>query len=273
MRQTSTRMRGFAQWLPDILRDAGIDVYVMPGALTRSTWTSGFRLDAIVWHHTATGRNWADGHVAALLRDGRRDLKGPLSQVGIERDGTWVIVACGRANHNGAKSAKFGNDALGLEFYNSGTGEPWDGRQVESGVIGTAAVLDYAGDVPVVGHKESDPTRKIDPYGLSMDTIRARIRSTRDNLRVPIPVEEIDDDMAPFLFRFKNSNHVYLSAADMTVKYHVPNRTTLSGYQTLFAAKGWDKDVCVIDLGQPIGQALKNIPLVGKDPSKGAHTP
>lgn len=177
--------RGFATWLPDVLRAAGLDVYVMPGALTRSTWTSGFRMDAIVWHHTATGPRWLDGHVAALLSKGRIDLKGPLSQVGVERDGTWVIVACGRANHNGAKTAKYGNDTLGLEFYNAGDGiDPWPDAQMESGITGIAAIRNYVGrDIPLFGHKETDATRKIDPKPVAMAIVRSRVAQRQQALR------------------------------------------------------------------------------------------
>lgn len=168
-------MSGFLNWLPDVLRSAGIDTYVMPGAERRTSRSAGLSVKGIVWHHTATGPNWQDGHVANLLRDGRIDLAGPLAQVGIERDGTWVLVALGRANHNGY--GHFGNDSLGLEFYNSGVGEPWPDVQVESGVRGTAAVLRHLGKPisVVMGHRETDPRRKIDPAGLNMTTIRQRV--------------------------------------------------------------------------------------------------
>lgn len=176
----------FVLWLPDVLSDAGCDVHVMDGAEKRSSRASGFSVNAIVWHHTATGTNWQDGHVAALLRDGRHDLAGPLSQVGIERDGTWVIVAMGRANHNGF--GQFGNDSLGLEFYNKGDGiDPWPSRQIESGVIGTAAILNHIGGRPIVGHKESDPRRKVDPRGVNMDTIRDRVARVRNHASQPKP--------------------------------------------------------------------------------------
>lgn len=177
-------------WLPDVLRAAGVDVYVMPGAETRTSRSTGLSPLGVVWHHTATGPNWADGHVAALLRDGRRDLSGPLSQVGIERDGTWVIVALGRANHNGYGT--WGNDSIGLEFYNSGTGEPWPHEQVESGVIGTAAILRYLkkrAATTVKGHRETDPRRKIDPAGLNMTAIRQRIEAALHH------APDLEDDM------------------------------------------------------------------------------
>ena len=166
----------YLTWLPDVLRDAGVDVYVMPGAATRTTRDSGLSPRGVVWHHTATGPNWQDGHVAALLRDGRRDLTGPLAQVGIERDGTWVIVALGRTNHNGY--GEWGNDSIGLEFYNNGLGEPWPDVQVDSGVKGIAAIMRHLNLQPstrLKGHRETDPRRKIDPTGIDMADIRRRV--------------------------------------------------------------------------------------------------
>lgn len=185
-------MSGFLEWLPTVLRQAGVDVYVMPGAERRTTRSSGLSPLGVVWHHTATGTNWADGHVAALLRDGRRDLAGPLAQVGIERDGTWVIVALGRANHNGY--GRWGNDSIGLEFYNSGVGEAWPNAQVESGVRGTAAILAHlAKPITVVqGHRETDPRRKIDPAGLSMTEIRQRVAAA---ISAPQSPQSEEDDM------------------------------------------------------------------------------
>lgn len=186
----------FLTWLPDVLRDAGVDVYVMPGADTRSTWRSGLTTRGVVWHHTATGTNWQDGHVAALLRDGRKDLRGPLSQVGVERDGTWVIVALGRANHNGYGT--WGNDSIGVEFYNRGDGtDPWPGVQLHSGIEGTTAIMKYLHMDPidhVRAHHETDPTRKIDPpkNQISMDAVRRRVRM-RMNQTPAVTTE--DDNM------------------------------------------------------------------------------
>lgn len=183
----------FLTWLPDVLRAAGVPVYVLPGAETRTTRKSGLAsIGGIVWHHTATGPNWQDGHVAALLRDGRRDLPGPLAQVGIERDGTWVIVALGRANHNGYGT--WGNNSIGLEFYNDGRGEPYPPEQYVSGVRGTAAILRHLGRsaTSVKGHKETDPTRKIDPR-LNMGTVRADVTNTLTTL------QKDEDDMPPYI--------------------------------------------------------------------------
>lgn len=193
----------FLTWLPDVLRAAGLAVHVMPGAETRTTRASGLAaVRGLVWHHTATGPNWQDGHVAALLRDGRRDLPGPLSQVGIERDGTWVIVALGRANHNGY--GLWGNDSIGLEFYNDGRGEPYPPAQYVSGVRGSAAVLKHLNLSPanhLKGHKETDPRRKIDPR-LNMGTVRSDVTNTL-----------LEDDMPPYIAWLKaenGTNHAYI---------------------------------------------------------------
>ena len=190
-------MTTFLDWLPEVLRNAGVDTYVMPGAERRTSRSDGLAVRGVVWHHTATGPNWQDGHVAALLRDGRKDLAGPLAQVGIERDGTWVLVALGRANHNGY--GHWGNDSLGLEFYNSGVGEPWPAAQVRSGVIGTAAVLTYLGRhiSDVLGHRETDPRRKIDPAGLDMTTVRRQIDAAMRNKATPPPVKPKETDVQP----------------------------------------------------------------------------
>lgn len=172
-------------WLADVLRAEGLDVHEMPGWRGRGRELSS--IQGVVWHHTATSTAWLDGHVAALLRDGRRDLAGPLSQVGLERDGTWVLIADGRANHNGY--GEWGNDSLGIEAYNSGVGEPWPSAQVDSYRRGTAAICRHLRLDPmtrVKGHRETDPRRKIDPTGLDMDVERRHVA----RLITPTPPEE-----------------------------------------------------------------------------------
>ena len=171
-------------WLPDVLRAAGLDVYEMPGCSTRGR--SSITVQGVVGHHTATGPRWADGHVAALLRDGRRDLAGPLSQLGLERDGTFVVVACGRANHNGY--GKWHNDAIGIEAYNSGVGEPWPPAQVDAYCRGVAAILRHLGlDAShFLGHRETDPRRKIDPAGLDMAAMRRRVSDLLEDDDMPL---------------------------------------------------------------------------------------
>lgn len=153
-------------------------------------------IKGVVAHHTATGPNWSDGHVAALLRDGRRDLKGPLSQLGLERDGTFVVVATGKANHNGY--GEWGNDSIGIEAYNSGVGEPWPMVQLDAYVRGSAAILRHLrlDSSRVKGHRETDPGRKIDPAGIDMDRFR---RAVQDQLNGPPAPAPEDDDMGTYI--------------------------------------------------------------------------
>lgn len=168
-------------WLPTVLRSAGLDVYEMPGWETRRT-RAGYTPQGVVPHHTATSTAWLDGHVAALLRDGRRDLAGPLSQLGLERDGTFVVIAAGRANHNGY--GLWGNDSIGIEAYNDGVGEEWPDVQYDAYVRGVAAICAHMGWGPdqVKAHRETDPGRKIDPTGIDMDQFRAAVFNLEDDV-------------------------------------------------------------------------------------------
>lgn len=162
-----------ATWLADVLRGAGCKVREVPGWQSRGKELVS--IEGVVWHHTATGPSWTDRRVQDLLVDGRSDLAGPLSQLGLERDGTFVVVAAGKANHNGY--GEWGNQAIGIEAYNSGTGEAWPAVQVDAFDRGTAAILAHLGRGAdrCKGHKETDPNRKIDPAGIDMNQARQRV--------------------------------------------------------------------------------------------------
>lgn len=187
-------------WLADVLRAGGLQVDEMPGWQTRSTRAGGIvSVDYIVWHHTATPRTASDAAVDRLLRDGRTDLGGPLSQLGLRRDGSYVVVAAGRCNHNGLGLG--GNDTLGIEAFNDGRGEPWPAVQIDAYDRGTAAIAERLGmsAALVRGHKETNPERKIDPLGIDMDAARVRVSAL---LAPPPPLPPItttptfpEDDM------------------------------------------------------------------------------
>jgi hypothetical protein len=176
-------------WLADVLRSAGLPVVELDGWRTR-TRSGGITPQGVVWHHTATPKTATDATVARILRDGRSDLPGPLSQLGLRRDGTFVVIAAGRCNHNGFGT--WGNDSIGIEAYNDGVGEPWPNCQVDAYVRGTAAICAHLGwgAERVKAHRETDPTRKVDPKGLDMTAARGRIASLLTQPR------EDDDDMA-----------------------------------------------------------------------------
>lgn len=199
----------FIDWLPDCLHDAGVAFRIEPGAERRSTTLSGLSvIHGIVWHDTVTGKNWTDAQVRALLVKGNATTKGPLSQVGIARNGRWDLIAFGKCSHNGY--GEWGNNSIGLEFYNAGAdvGEINPPEQIESGLIGSAAILKYIKKDAqrVKGHKETDPRRKRDPHALDMNNIRERIHVYMYSSTLPTLK---DDDMVDDI---RQLHEVYLGA-------------------------------------------------------------
>lgn len=191
-------------WLADVLRGAGLPVVELDGWRTRSR-SGGIDPRGIVWHHTATPSGAQDSTVDRILRDGRSDLPGPLSQLGLRRDGTFVVVAAGRCNHN---IGTWGNDSIGIEAYNDGVGEPWPTVQVDAYIQGTAAICRHLGwgADRVKAHRETDPTRKVDPKGIDMTAARGRIASLLTQPR------EDDDDMAQSIVWYRSKDggeHAY----------------------------------------------------------------
>jgi hypothetical protein len=164
-------------WLADVLRAAGVDVYELPGWKGRGAELAAGSAGRIVVHHTATPPTMLDGTLDRILRDGRSDLPGPLAQAGPKRSGSITLVADGKANHNGYGTWR--NDALGWELANDGRGEPYSDRIVNASLRSVAAVLLRLGRPAdrsaLLGHKETDPGRKIDPVGINMDTFRANV--------------------------------------------------------------------------------------------------
>lgn len=179
----------YLDWLPDILRDAGLDIEVMAGAERRGRSLS--RINGIVWHSTVTGTNWTDRRVAELLRDGHANLAGPLAQLGPARSGKIWIPALGRCNHNGY--GLWGNDSIALEFFNDGYA-PFPEAQVEAGATATAAILRHLGKGIefVKGHKETDPRRKIDPP-VNMNTVRHIIATKLTSTKELFTVGQYED--------------------------------------------------------------------------------
>jgi len=167
-------------WIPQVLRDAGLTVREAPGWENRGTAT--FDPIGVMWHHTASGPNWTEQNLTNLLVNGRSDLPGPLCHLQLNRDGSYVVIAAGRANHAGSGSWKgitTGNTSfIGIEAANDGVGEPWSSPQLDAYYRGTAALLKHInGSVDnVIGHKEWT-TRKIDPAGIDMSDARRRVEA------------------------------------------------------------------------------------------------
>lgn len=158
-------------WLAKVLLDAGLKVAEQQG------WQDMGRGDVgdivgVMCHHTAGGKS---GNMPSLgiITNGRPDLGGPLAQLGLGRDGTFYIVAAGRANHAGAgdwQGEQGGNtNFIGIEAENTGLANdsPWPAVQIDAYHRGAAAILKKIGadSIMCCGHKEYalPPGRKPDP--------------------------------------------------------------------------------------------------------------
>lgn len=169
-------------WLNGVLRGAGLKVQ------EEKNWQNRGHGDmkdvkGILCHHTA-GPKKGNAPSLRVCRDGRPDLPGPLSQLVLARDGTFIIVAAGKAYHAGKGQWKpmglldNGNSRLiGIEAENTGldNDQPWLEEQMEAYAKGCAAMLKHL-KLPVaacIGHKEYAPGRKSDP---SFDMVAFRKR-------------------------------------------------------------------------------------------------
>lgn len=193
-------------WLPEILKDAGLKVAMVPGWEERGRGEVN-RIFGVICHHTATKKT---GNMPSLntLINGRaatpttKALPGPLSQLGLGRDGTFYVIAAGRCNHAGEgiwKGFTNGNgNFIGIEAENSGLSDefPWPAIQMEAYHRGVAAILKHLGRSVefCAGHKEYalPKGRKPDP-SLDMDAFRLSVGNILNGTTpapVLIPAEE-----------------------------------------------------------------------------------
>lgn len=173
-------------WLADVLRDAGLKVVEHSGWQVRGR--VGMRPRVVIIHHTATHWTTPDSTVTNLLVNGRSDLPGPLCHLGLKRDGTFIVIASGKANHAGAgrwMDADESVETVGIEAYNYGNSiptpsrEPWPVVQLEAYERGVAALLSHLNrdERYVCAHREwaLPAGRKPDPSGIDMDPFRYRV--------------------------------------------------------------------------------------------------
>lgn len=145
-----------ATWLPDVLKAAGVKVALVPGWETRGREMSA--VEGVICHHTA-GSATGNAPSLGVVTNGRDDLAGPLSQLVLGRDGTFYVVASGRANHAGVgvwRGVTDGNGRmLGIEAEATGR-DAWPEVQMVAYRLGVAAILRHIGRDSgwVCGHKE-----------------------------------------------------------------------------------------------------------------------
>jgi hypothetical protein len=172
-------------WLADVLRAAGCRVVEEDGWKTRGR-DGAFDPEAVMLHHDASPAGETSGGVD-VIRDGRPGLEGPLSQLWLSFDGTWHVVAAGRANHAGEGgpwgriARDQGNrDSIGIETDHT-TDEQWSDPQRSEALRGVHALCQALGittraviDQTVCAHKEYTD-RKVDPDPMDMDNARAQL--------------------------------------------------------------------------------------------------
>lgn len=166
-------------WLADVLRAAGLTVREADGWQNRgSAFADGIQLAGIVGHHTASSKTSGNNPSLYTCINGRPDLAGPLCQMLLARDGSYDVIASGKANHGGTGSypgwpSSANSGALAIEAENDGIGEPWSAQLMECYAVGSAAVLEHIGKGADawIGHFEwgendaGEKGRKIDPRG------------------------------------------------------------------------------------------------------------
>lgn len=204
-------------WLPEVLEDAGLKVAEHPGWRTRGRGDVG-KIRGVICHHTA-GASAAHGIMPTLntLVNGRaataktKPLAGPLAQLGLARDGTWIVIAAGRANHAGDgnwRGVTTGNSSMiGVEAENTGlpSDSPWPDVQMDAYARGVAAILKKigAGADMCCGHKEYalPMGRKPDP-SFEMGNFRDRVAEILGGTAVTRPlIPAVDGNLRPTLRR------------------------------------------------------------------------
>lgn len=181
--------------LADVVRRSGLKVVEVSGWKTRGhgQMTS---VEAIICHHTA-GPETGNYPSLGVVRDGRPGLDGPLSQLGLGRDGTVYVIAAGVSYHAGATFYTWQNNwhAIGIEAEATGT-DPWPKVQYDAYVRLCRALVNGYG-VPVsrvLGHKEvAKPAgRKPDP-NFDMAAFRAAVSRASTTTTEGLSVSDISE--------------------------------------------------------------------------------
>ena len=94
-------------WLPDVLKGAGLKVAEVPGWQDRGAGGADMgQVLGVLCHHTGI-RSTKNMPTLNALINGRaaeahlKAIPGPLAQLGLGRDGTFFVIAAGKANHAG----------------------------------------------------------------------------------------------------------------------------------------------------------------------------
>ena len=172
-------------WLSGALRDAGLKVVEEPGWRDRGRPGPFGPVKGVLVHHTGSNPKGGNAPDIGTVTQGRgppNPLAGPLAQLLLARDGTFHVIAAGRANHAGTgfwHGIADGNaQMVGIEAENNGVDEDWPADQMDALARGCAAILLRVGSDSVMcaGHKEyaTPRGRKVDP-DFDMAEFRERV--------------------------------------------------------------------------------------------------
>jgi hypothetical protein len=202
--------------LAEVARRTGHPVVEVAGWKTRG---HGPQPDVrgVVCHHTA-GRD--DMHI---VRDGRPDLDGPLSQFWLKHDGSIWVIAAGRCWHNAPSTSPnhTNSNAIGIEAENDGH-SPWPAVQLDS-YHRLCAELAKEFHLPasrVVGHKEVQPG-KPDPHTLNMATFRAQVARLMTGAEpTPGKATTEEDDVPEIVSLGAGEDQMVPAAGELAVRWH-----------------------------------------------------
>jgi peptidoglycan hydrolase-like protein with peptidoglycan-binding domain len=174
-------------WLPDVLLNAGLKVAKVDGWELRGLGDMG-EVFGVICHHTAGPKNLNMPSLNTII-NGRPDLRGPLAQLGLGRDGTFYVIAAGKCQHAGKGmwngQAAGNTNFIGIEAENTGLANdsPWPDVQVQAYQHGVAAILRHInrGAEWCAGHKEwalphgrkDDPCFEMVPFRTAIAAILA----------------------------------------------------------------------------------------------------
>ncbi|MCP2018988.1 MAG: N-acetylmuramoyl-L-alanine amidase [Erythrobacter sp.] len=260
-------------WLPEVLERAGLKVAETPDWRTRGRGDMG-PVRGVLCHHTATR---AGGNMPTLdmLIHGRPDLRGPLCHLGLGRDGTYYVVAAGRANHAGPGAweglRNTGNTHLiGIEGENGGRPhDDWPEIQMDAYRRGVAAILDHIGAKAnmCLGHKEWAPGRKPDPL-FDMSQFRSQVAEILAGKSPPPPIAASDDQDRPTLRRGMRADAV------KTVQALLGLQTDgIFGPQTEAAIRAWQRTNGLVPDGIVGPRSWEMLDLQRDAPAKPPQTP
>ena len=204
-------------WLPGVLEAAGLKVAEVDGWRSRGRAEMG-TVRGVICHHTA-GSATGNMPTLDLLIKGRSDLSGPLAQLGLGRDGTYYVIAAGRANHAGVgrwRGIDTGNSSfIGIEAENTGKlDDAWPAVQMDAYHRGVAAILAHirADASMCCAHKEYalPAGRKSDPL-FEMAPFRAAVQAILSGqVLAPPLIPAIDTKSRPTLRRGNEGDVVRL---------------------------------------------------------------